>query len=182
MDDDQHAADAALPAVVVALPAEIDLANASEVGRELTDALSSAAVVITDMTRTTFADSLGLRALVQAQKHAAAKGAEFRVVLSSPHVLRVLSITRLDSYLSIYRTLDQALASDTDAGEPLPGGNTDPTAWASPPVGCRSRIHRTSAAHPGGAEEGSSAPPCRLPVCNSRRRPTALTNANATTD
>lgn len=49
------------------------------------------------------------------------KGGEFRVALSSPQVPRVLSVTRLDSQLSIYRTLDEALIAVPGTGEPATG-------------------------------------------------------------
>jgi anti-anti-sigma factor len=96
-------------AVVVRIPAEVDLENAEDVQAELFEAVSSgAAVVIADMTGTTFTDSMGARALVLAHKIAAEQGAELRVAAPSPSVLRVLSMLKLDTYLSVYSTVAQA--------------------------------------------------------------------------
>ena len=53
--------------VIVTLPAEIDMANADSIGKQLAAASGpSAAVVIADMTATTFCDSVGMRMLVLA--------------------------------------------------------------------------------------------------------------------
>jgi anti-sigma B factor antagonist len=116
-DQDRMAAGPVM--AVVALPAEIDVANRGEVRRDLTDALVSGAdVVIADMTGTTFSDTMGVRELVLAHKLADTKGVQFRVVMSSPNLLRVLSVSRLDGYLSVYRTLEEALIADPGTGWP----------------------------------------------------------------
>jgi anti-sigma B factor antagonist len=123
MQDSEQASPTGAPSVrVVILPGEIDLANDQSVSADLDDALASGAtVVIADMTSTTFIDTSGVRALVLAHKAAATKSAELRVAVSSPRVLRTLSILRLDKYLSIYPTVTQAQAAGTVTGEPLPG-------------------------------------------------------------
>jgi STAS domain len=62
--DPQH-----VPAVVVALPAEIDVANAGQLGQQLGSAFApSVTTVIADMTATTFCDSSGIKMLLQARK------------------------------------------------------------------------------------------------------------------
>jgi anti-sigma B factor antagonist len=105
--DPQH-----LPAVVVALPAEIDIANADPVGQQLASALTPAVrTVIADMTATRFCDSSGISMLVQAHKQAAANGTELRLVVLSAAVLRALTLAALDRLLPIYPSLSQALAA-----------------------------------------------------------------------
>lgn len=97
---------------VVKLPVEIDVANEGSVTSDLEKALASGATtVIADATGTTFIDTSGVRALVLFHKAAAAKDAELRVATSSPKVLRILSILRLDTVLSIYPTVAQARAA-----------------------------------------------------------------------
>jgi anti-sigma B factor antagonist len=99
--------------VVVTLPREIDLANAPEVGQQLGAALASGAtIVVAVLSATTFCDSMGVRTLVMAHKRAAASDAELRVVVSSAGVRRVMAITKVDTVLRIYRSLDTALAAD----------------------------------------------------------------------
>ena len=101
-----------LPAVVVALPTEIDMTNADRVGQQLGSALTPGVrTVIADMTATRFCDSSGISMLVQAHKQAAANGTELRLVVASPAVLRPLTLTGLDDLLAIYPSLSQALAA-----------------------------------------------------------------------
>ena len=86
--DPQH-----LPAVVIALPAEIDMANADRVGQQLGAALApGVATVIADMTATRFCDSSGINMLVRAHGQAAANGTELRLVVPSTAVLRTLAL------------------------------------------------------------------------------------------
>jgi hypothetical protein len=60
------------PAAMVALPAEIDAGNSDEIGQELLSAISlGAAVVVIDMSPTTFCDSAGVQAIITAYRHAA---------------------------------------------------------------------------------------------------------------
>jgi len=96
---------------LVSLPVEIDISNAERVGDELRAAVRpGATVVIADMTRTTFCDSSGARNLLLANRHAAARGAELRLVIPSAAVLRILQVLGLDRGLRIYPTMRAALA------------------------------------------------------------------------
>ncbi len=110
--DSQH-----LPAVVIALPAEIDMANAGRVGAELGSAFAPGVrTVIADMTATRFCDSSGISVLVRAHKQAVASRTELRLVVPSGAVLRALTLVRMDDVLPIYPSLSQALAAG-----PAPG-------------------------------------------------------------
>ena len=105
-------------AIVVKLPAEIDINNAADVRGELLSAVESGAVVvIADMTGTMFADTMGVRTLMLAQQHAAEKGAQLRLALSSRLLLRILSTMGFDGYFSIYPTVAEAQAAE----QPRPG-------------------------------------------------------------
>jgi anti-anti-sigma factor len=78
-----------LPAVVVALPAEIDMANAGRVGQQLGSAFApSIKTVITDVTATRFCDSSGISMLVRACTQAAANRTTLRLVAPAAAVLR----------------------------------------------------------------------------------------------
>jgi anti-anti-sigma factor len=107
-----------LPAVVIALPTEIDMANADQVGQQLGSAFTPRVrTVIADMTATRFCDSSGINMLVRAHQQAAAHGTELRLVVPSTAVLRTLTLTGLDQLLPIYPSLSQALAAGS-APEP----------------------------------------------------------------
>ena len=102
---------ATAPPAVVTLPAEIDMATAAVIAGQVAAALAPGVhAVIADMTATTFCDSAGIGMLIRAKKQATAHGAELRVVLACPNVLRVLKIQGADAVLPIYRSLDEALA------------------------------------------------------------------------
>jgi anti-sigma B factor antagonist len=102
---------------IVTLPAEIDIRNAGRAGRELCAAFRTGArVVIADMTRTGFADSSAMRALLEAHDTAIASRAELRLVIPPGTVLRALQVTGLDQQLRIYPSLDAALSDRTPPG------------------------------------------------------------------
>jgi anti-sigma B factor antagonist len=105
---------------IVHLPAEIDIANAEDVGEQLRSAFArGAAVVIADLTSTVFCDSAGARQLVLSHNYADAHDAQVRFVIPDRGMLRVLTISGMDQLLSIYPGLDEALsagpAPDKDA-------------------------------------------------------------------
>jgi anti-sigma B factor antagonist len=106
-------------AVMIALPAEIDMANADRISGQITAALArSPGTVIADMTATTFCDSIGIRVLVLAHRQAAANGTELRLLQPSPRVLRVMELLGVDAVLPVYHRLDEALTGPgaTEAG------------------------------------------------------------------
>ena len=96
--------------VVVRLPDEIDMANAGRVYQQIAAQFAGGAqVVIADLTGTTFCDTLGTRALVQACHRAARGGGELRL-LPSPQVMQMWKILGLAPVLPIYYSLDEAIA------------------------------------------------------------------------
>jgi anti-sigma B factor antagonist len=99
-----------VPLTVVTLPAEIDIATAPAISEQVAAALVPGVhAVIADMTATTFCDSTGISALMRAQKQTAAHGAELRLLLPCPTVLRVLKIHGVDAMLPVYHSLEEAL-------------------------------------------------------------------------
>jgi anti-sigma B factor antagonist len=105
--------------VIVRLPAEIDLANAENVGEQLRSAFTrGAAVVIADLTSTVFCDSAGARQLVLSHNYADFHDAQVRFAIPNRNMLRVLDLTGIDQLLSIYPSLDAALSAG-----PVPDGD-----------------------------------------------------------
>jgi anti-sigma B factor antagonist len=99
--------------VVLRLPAEIDMTNAERVGEELCSAFTpGAAVVIADLTSTVFCDCAGARQFVLAHNYADAHDAQIRFVIPGRNMLRVLTLTGIDQLLSIYPSLDAAVAAE----------------------------------------------------------------------
>jgi len=107
-------ADAERPAepVVVALPAEIDIANSGTVASQLRAAIAPGArVVVADLSMTTFCDSSGVRVLVLARNWATADGVQLQLVAPAGPTLMVLELTGLGRLVPVYPTLREALAA-----------------------------------------------------------------------
>jgi anti-sigma B factor antagonist len=99
--------------VIVRLPAEIDMANAQDVGERLCSAFTpGVSVVIADLTSTVFCDSAGLRQFVMAHNYAGAHDAQVRFAIPHPSTLRVLKLTGFDQLLSIYPSLGAAVSAE----------------------------------------------------------------------
>src|SRR5215831_20508929 len=82
---------------VVALPAELNAANAWSVGEELDSVLvPGITTVIVDLTATTLCDSSGVAVLALAHGKAVAHDAELRLVVPSAAVRHVLALAGLD--------------------------------------------------------------------------------------
>lgn len=101
--------DAAQPAVVT-LPTEIDAANNDHIHDQLSSALApGVAVVIADLTGTTFCDSAGFHTLSSAHQDATAQGVELRFAVTPGGVVsRMLQLLDLDETLSVYPSVDAA--------------------------------------------------------------------------
>jgi anti-anti-sigma factor len=100
---------------VVSLPEHIDASNAGQVREQLLGLINrGAAAVIADMTATASCDHGGAEALLRAYQRASVNGARLRVVVTAQIVRRVLDIGGLDRLISIYPTVEAAVA----AGEP----------------------------------------------------------------
>ena len=102
---------------VVTLPAEIDISNAGLVSDTLLAVLNrGVAVLVADMTGTTFCACDGITALVRAYRRAAANHAELRIVVTAPIVLRLLALTGVDHLIPVHATVAAALAA---SGRPV---------------------------------------------------------------
>jgi anti-sigma B factor antagonist len=95
---------------VVALPVEIDVTNAGAVREELLAVMNhGAALLIADMSQTSFCDSAGISALVRAFRRDATGGSAMRLVVRTPAVQRVLSITGVDRLVDIFPSVAASL-------------------------------------------------------------------------
>jgi anti-sigma B factor antagonist len=95
---------------VVAAPEEIDITNAEALRSALlTAAANGNGTLVVDMTRTRFCDSSGLHTLIAAHKRAGA-GREVLLVIPRTAVLRVFTLTGMDTVIPNFTTLAEALA------------------------------------------------------------------------
>jgi anti-anti-sigma factor len=92
--------------VVVTLPDELDMTSADAISDLLRSAfVPGVAVVIADMTRTSFGDKSCSRRLAHAHDYAGASGAQLRLVIRPGLVRRVLWLLGLDRSLAVYPNL-----------------------------------------------------------------------------
>jgi anti-sigma B factor antagonist len=114
-------------AAVVTLPEEIDVTNADTVREELLTVINAgAALLIADMSKTTFCDSAGVSALVRVFRRASASGGSMRLVTVTPAVRRVLSITGVDRLVDTFPSVAASLAGPYDQpGQPDEQGARD---------------------------------------------------------
>jgi anti-sigma B factor antagonist len=97
--------------VVIALPEEIDVTNSPGLCEALAEAIGRhPAVVVADMTATTFCDSSGMGAIVGAYRQAIAAGTDMRLVIGHPAARRVFELNGIDTVISIYPDLPAALS------------------------------------------------------------------------
>jgi len=102
---------------VVTLPAEIDVTNADTVQEELLSVLNQgAALLVADLGKTSFCDSAGVSALVRTFRRAATSESSMRLVVSTPAVQRVLSITGVDRLVDTYPSVAASLAGQLGQG------------------------------------------------------------------
>jgi anti-sigma B factor antagonist len=110
---------------LVTMPAEIDVTNADMVREDLLAVLNQSAVLlVADLSKTTFCDSAGVSALVHTFRRAAADASGMRLVVSTPAVQRVLSITGVDRLIDVFPSVAASLAGpynlagQTDQAQP----------------------------------------------------------------
>jgi anti-sigma B factor antagonist len=117
--------------VIAFMPEFVDVTNAADVWERLLGLIrAQAAVLIVEMSRTSFCDVHGTRLLLRAQDTARVHGSELRVVVTAVAVLRILELSRnLGLVVRIYGDLDSARTAPVGRVPPGPDPATEP-----PPV------------------------------------------------
>ena len=136
MPDDQFPVEWTGRRATIALPGRVDVTNVDRLRDRLLSVINrGAAVVIVDMTDTLSCDHSAVDAVARACQRAAINGAQLRLAVSAPAIRRVLSIEGLDRLVSIYPSLEAAIASEVPrASVPTPlKANPRPPSWT--PVG-----------------------------------------------
>ncbi len=99
---------------VVTLPEHLDVSNAGQLREQLLSVINrGAAVLVADMTSTVSCDHAAVDAIARAYQRAAVNGTQLRLAVGAPVVRRVLSIEGLDRLVSIYPSVEAALAAGT---------------------------------------------------------------------
>jgi anti-anti-sigma factor len=114
---------------VVVLPEHIGQANAGQVSEELLSVINRGAdALIVDMTATISCDYTGADALLRARQRAVASGTQLRLVVTDRIVRRALGLSGLNHLISIYPSLEAAVAArePTAAAGPQDGDDDSP--------------------------------------------------------
>ena len=114
---------------VVAFPEHLDVSNARQIREQLLSVINRGAVtLIADMTATVSCDHAGADALARAHQRATVSDAQLRLVVTTPIVRRVLGLSGLDRMVSIYPSLEAAIAAGAPAAAlpPLDGPASHP--------------------------------------------------------
>jgi len=113
MSEDSYRIEWTASSAVIATPAEIDVTNSAQTRRALLAAVARhPAVLIIDMSETTFCDSTGVEAIVAAYRQAAAAGTQLRLV--APEIERILTLTGIGQVVPVHSTLAAAHAAAAD--------------------------------------------------------------------
>lgn len=97
---------------VAALPEHVDVSNSGEIREELLTLINRGAdVLVADMSGTLSCDHGGADALVRAHHRASVSGTQLRLVVTAPIVRRVLDANGLDRLVSIYPSVEAAVAA-----------------------------------------------------------------------
>ena len=102
---------------VLALQGDADLHSANELHARLGAAIEDgAAMLVVDLSRVTFIDSMALGVLLEAMKRLRARGGVLRIVGPRPDVRRIFEITLLDRIFPLDATRSEALAAGAENG------------------------------------------------------------------
>ncbi len=105
---------------MVTLPEHIGAADSGAIREQLLELLDrGAAVLIADMTGTLSCDRSAAAALVHACQRASDGGAQLRVAVTAPAVRQVLEASGLDRLVSIYPSVEAAIAAGAPGVIPL---------------------------------------------------------------
>lgn len=95
---------------VLAVKGEIDVSTAPELRERLLAAAESGqTVVVVDLSDVSFVDSTALGVLVSGVKRFRSVGGDLRLVVTRPHISKVLEITGLNDVFAIYVTAEDAV-------------------------------------------------------------------------
>ena len=91
---------------------EIDVATSPELHELLTALIGSRPeLLIVNLTDVSFIDSTGLGVLVGAVRDVRAGGGDLRLVVTQPHIIKLLELTGLDEVFSVLPTTSDAVGS-----------------------------------------------------------------------
>ena len=102
-------------AIVLALGGELDLASYPELERAIDRALEPPPeLVVLELRELAFMDVAGLRSLVRSEERLRGLGGRLGLAALRPPIMRLLELTGQQQRLSVFATVDDALAAGPD--------------------------------------------------------------------
>jgi anti-anti-sigma factor len=96
---------------IVAVGGVVDLATSPPLEELLTQLIGERpSALVLDLTDVSFLASVGLRILAESHERAGGTG-KFAVVASGPVTARPIQLTKLDEFLALFSTVDDAIAT-----------------------------------------------------------------------
>ncbi|MBF6330432.1 STAS domain-containing protein [Nocardia transvalensis] len=110
-------------AVIVRAVGDVDISTVRILAERLTTALELASahpsrLLVVDLQEVTYFGSAGLNAALECHEQGLATGTTVRLVADTPRVVRPIQVTNLDSVLSVFPTLEQALRTEDPEKQP----------------------------------------------------------------
>lgn len=97
--------------VVIRVNGELDVYTAPQLGEVLADSVAQGhRDLVVDLSRVTFMDSTALGVLVFSRQRVTEGEGRLRLVLSDPHVGKIMRITGFEEIFEIYSSLEDAIA------------------------------------------------------------------------
>lgn len=96
---------------VVTVEGELDVHTAPQLSSALDGIYASGQAVVVDLSGVPFMDSTGLSVFVTALKRTKEADGQLGLVVTEPAVLKVFTITGLDTVLAVHDSLDAALVA-----------------------------------------------------------------------
>jgi anti-anti-sigma factor len=130
---------------LIALPEQIDMANAGSIREELLSVINRGAeALIVDMTATISCDQAGAKAVARAYQRAMVSGIELRLAVTSDVVLQMLGVTGVGHVVPVYPSVEAASVARS------PAASATRTATAAHQA-TSIRRRRTTGVSPGGS-------------------------------
>jgi anti-sigma B factor antagonist len=105
--------------LVIALRGQLDALNAALAVAAVAALMTVGQLVVLDLATLDFIDCCALRALTELRTRLQLSGGEVLVAAPSVQVQRLLTLTRLDAWFGVHRTVAAAVASTRGTSEEL---------------------------------------------------------------
>jgi anti-anti-sigma factor len=101
------------PSVIARLVGSAHMTAAADLGQRLTALVDGTTRhLVLDLTHLAFISSIGLSGIIAAQRQCLDRNVDLRLAQPGPHLRGVLNVTRFDTVLPVYDSVDQAVEQD----------------------------------------------------------------------